>query len=313
MHSQDATPQATDSPFVRGVYLVVGIGGGGDALAALPTICHLHLTGSKVVLANVHFSTAPDRLLQASTQTFGRVGVCLPNINLHDGRARPTEVLVGAALGVPTITFVVNHGAAALAESIRSVVSRFGVTSICAVDGGTDSLAGMDTRVTTVVTDAIALRALDDLASELPCALGVIGACADDEMSPACFLERISKAARARALLGILPFPPDLVPRYRDLLAAVQDRYPCYVSEAVLRSAMGELGFFVNCYARPTQLNPLQALTFLLRLTHVTRRINHFVPAVRPLAPYDEVVADMVELLRVRKGNNRPWAEQIRD
>lgn len=313
MSDKDAKATATSSPFARGVHLVVGVGGGGDALAALPTISHLTLTGSQVVLANVHFSTAPNRLRQACVQTFGKVGGRLPDTSLRDGRARPTEVLVGAALGVPAITFVANDGAEALADSIRSVASAFGITSICAVDGGTDSLAGLDTRITTVVTDAITLRALDALSSELPCALGVIGACADDEMSLSCYLARISEAAQAGALVGILPFPPELIPRYRDLLAVVQARYPCFVSEAVLRSATGDTGSFVNCYGRSTQLNPLQGLTFLLRLSHVTRRVNPFVPAVQPLATYEEVVDAIVDLLRARTGDNRPWADQIRD
>lgn len=301
------------TPVSPGTYLVVGLGGGGDALSALPAVSYLQESGCRVVLGNVHFSTSPTRLLALCDRRFGQSGGQLTTAIVRDGRARPTEVVVGRALDVPAISFVANYGAAALSASFRAVINEFEIDSIWAVDGGTDSLAAFDTNVTTVVTDAIALRALGQQEIGASPVIALIGACADNEMSIRQFLSRVARAADAGGLLGILPFPPGLLAQYEHLLRKVQATFPSFVSEAVYRAASGEIGSFVNCYGRDVELSPLQALTFLFSTDYVVEEVNPFVRAVDPHADYEAVVTAIAELLRRNLGGGRAWTEQIRD
>jgi hypothetical protein len=297
----------------RGGILVLGIGGGSDAVSAIPVILLLRSLGMRIAVGNIHRAGDAASTMVLAEKRWGD-WACEFNVAPNVDRfARPTEVIVSKELGIQGVSVFANGGARGLRSSILEFMQSEGCSRVFLIDGGTDALAGFDSNVTTVVTDALGLATavmLSESTEVVP--LGVIGACADGEMEVDLFLKRLGQANLEGGLLGLLPFPKDGVDLFELVLRKVRDSYPGFVADTVLRAARGTLESFTNLYGSTVHVAPWQAITFVIDARWAARR-NPFAEAVLDTSSYEDARDRIVELLRQADPSRKDWESRVVD
>lgn len=292
--------------------LLVAIGGGGDAISSLPLAWFLQAVGKKVSVVNIHCIDNLPHTLQYAGASYGPACFSLSALPPRETRARFSEFFVAALTGIPCYSGTVNHGARALAQSLTVLMRHTRSNALACVDGGTDCLAGFDTRITSVLTDAICLAAIQHVRTPwIP--LGVIGACADREMSLATFNSRLAKAAALRAFCGSLEWDHTTTPRFRRVLMAAKRRYTFSVSETIHRAATGRRGKWRNPYNQNIPIFPVQSRTFLFDARVVASRLNPFPRLCYTANDLATSKARIVAALKKHHPSPRPWASLVCD
>jgi hypothetical protein len=186
--------------------LVIGIGGGGDAISAYPTINYLKNANKNIYFANIHVSSDPENFKLFSKLSYGNAAFILNEQPLNEKRARCIELILESQLKVPCYSCLSNYGVSDLSNSLKLIIEENNIDGIIAIDGGTDSLASIDTNITSIINDAISLAALSILNfSIIP--IGIIGCCADLEMDLDKFMLTFSSALKNGSYLGVIDFP----------------------------------------------------------------------------------------------------------
>jgi len=250
--------------------LVIGVGGGGDVVGALPTARFLELLGIDTVLGGLAWerfvhdprpgtrTLAEVRGVEALAATVWLAGADTETV---DG-VRFAESEAAAALGRRTVLIDLSQGALGATEGLRAALSALSADLLVGVDVGGDSLArGGEPGLRSPLADSMMLAAIDSLAGEVTTLWGVIGYGSDGELTPAEIDRALAELAGSGALLGAWGVTPEVAAELERLV----DRIPTEASRVVLECARGALGGrAIRDGTRPVPLSPVCTVTFYL-------------------------------------------------
>ncbi len=250
--------------------LVLGVGGGGDVVGAIPTARFLALFGISCVLGGL----AWERFVydpQPGTRSLDEVTAVrplAPTVWLANARSATTtgvrfaESRVAELYGTETLLVDLSHGVAGVVDGLRSALSQLGADLLVGVDVGGDSLAeGSEPGLRSPVADAMMLAALSQLAAEVPCLWGVFGYGSDAELTPAEIDHALSVVAEHGGLLGAWGMTPAVAAELRRVVAQV----PTEASAIALACAEGARGTrLIRDGTRAVPVSPVGSVTFYL-------------------------------------------------
>jgi hypothetical protein len=250
--------------------LVLGIGGGGDAVGSLAVARHLEARGLQFVLGGVAWERfpvdphpGPRGLEDISGPTRRGEGWAL--VDPGTGATTPEgahfcESRLASFLSEPTVLVDITGGPPGAAAGIANAMQHLECDLLVLVDIGGDAIAaGDEPGLASPLCDAVMIAG-GHAASGGDALLGVLGAGCDGELRPAEVMERVSALAREGAWLattGVAPAEADEIER----AAAVA------VTEAslmVARCAKGVHGEVeIRGGRRTVEAGPLGAVCFM--------------------------------------------------
>lgn len=190
--------------------LVIGIGGGGDVIGAMPVCRDLQRIGALPQLAGLTWKrraqdpqARPRRISEfRNIQAInGVVGIVNPATCLADGR-RHVEADVAEVLKNEVAAIDLSGGVGATRRGLREYMDVSGVSHVLAVDVGGDALCtGDEPTLRSPLCDQLMLRTLSEFDRPL---LGVVGLGADGELPLVDFLARFEMLAEIGAYRGAL-------------------------------------------------------------------------------------------------------------
>ena len=251
--------------------LVLGIGGGGDAVGSIAVARALEDRGLEVVLGGV----AWERIVvdpHPGPRGVGDIrggkdlgGAAL--VHPEQGATTPEgvhfcESRLATHLGEPTVLIDVTDGAGGAARGIDGASAALGCDLGVLVDIGGDAIAaGDEPGLASPLCDAVMIAAGSQAST--PCVLGVLGAGCDGELEPAEVLSRVAALAGAGAWLDTLGVTGSAA-------AEIEAAAAVAVTEAsllVARAARGEIGpVEIRGGRREVDLGPAAALAFMFDL-----------------------------------------------
>jgi hypothetical protein len=235
--------------------LVLGIGGGGDAVGALATaeLCRLR-HGARPVLGGVAWERRPidpQPGPRAEDEIEGArpLGPAVLAASAHT-RVKGSGVLfaesrLAGLLGEETVLVAVGRGPVLVAEGLLGAMRELGCDLAILVDVGGDVIArGDEPGLASPLCDALMLAAgarLQRLGGP-PVLAGVFGAGCDGELTPAEVFARLDLLREAGGLAQPPParIEPEIAGRLEEAVAAV----PTEASAMALRAYRGETGTF---------------------------------------------------------------------
>ncbi len=261
--------------------LVLGVGGGGDVVGAIPTARLLEQWGIPCVLGGL----AWERFVidpQPGTRTLAEVRNVRPlaeTVWLANGDTTTTsgvrfaESRLAALYGTETLLVDLSQGAPGVVAGLRAALRALAADLLVGVDVGGDSLAaGGEPGLRSPLADALMLAAFRQLAAEVPCLWGVVGYGSDGELTAREIDRALSIVAQHGGLLGAWGMTPAVVAEMERVIAQV----PTEASALAVACARGALGTrYIRDGTRAVELSPVGAVTFYLDprvvYTHVAR------------------------------------------
>lgn len=227
--------------------LVLGIGGGGDVVGALALGRRCEQLGTPFALGGVSWERMPvdphpgprraDEIV-AGRPLGAHAVLAGPETATPEG-VLFSESRVAGHLGADTVLVSVSGGSRGAAEGIRAAAGELGCDLCLLVDVGGDAIArGGEPGLASPLCDAVMLAAGLELASDLACALVVIGAGCDGELDPGEVLERIAALGRLGAWVGTW----GLTAAIADEVEAAAGITATEASLQYVRCARGEIG-----------------------------------------------------------------------
>jgi hypothetical protein len=238
--------------------MIIGIGGGGDVIQALPMARYLRLFGVRELWIG---GVGCSWWTPAGEPVSAEAGACVIGPTVYDvAQLAPAEAWAPGVVGVnrasslagrqpaeavladvlPGRPFVagLTGGAVGLRRGLSQVIADRGIGLVVAVDIGSDSFHdGREaSKARTSLVDFIGLAALTGLA--VPVVYALAGYGADGEMQGEELDERVGRVMRAGGYLGASGLTPADV---REMEAACA-LYPDPVEPISARAARGELG-----------------------------------------------------------------------
>ena len=252
--------------------LVLGIGGGGDAVGSIAVARALEARGLETVLGGVAWERfpvdpfpGPRGLGEIKNARSLETGAAL--VDPGGGATTPEgahfcESRLATHLGVPTVLIDVTGGPEGAARGIAAACAELGCDLVVLVDIGGDAIAeGGEPGLASPLCDAVMIAA--GLKADVPCLLAVLGAGCDGELTPAEVLGRVAALARAGAWLDTLGVSPDAA----DEIEAAAAVAITEASLLVARAAHGESGpVEIRGGRRTVELGPVAALAFIFDL-----------------------------------------------
>jgi hypothetical protein len=238
--------------------MILGIGGGGDVIQAIPVANYLRLFGVRELFIG---GVGCSWWTPAGEPVSAEAGACIIGPTVYDvERLAPVERWAPGVVGVnrrsslegrqpaeaaladllPGRPFVagLTGGAEGLRRGLSEVIAAHGIGLVVAVDIGSDSFHdGREaSKARTSLVDFISLAALTGLA--VPVVYVLAGYGADGEMQLEELDERVGRVMRAGGYLGASGLTPRDV-REMEVACAC---YPDPVEPVSARAARGELG-----------------------------------------------------------------------
>ena len=302
-----SSPSLTPEPFESRVAaasraLIVGIGGGGDAVGCLAVAHELEARGLDWVVGGVAWERLPvdpqpgPRPL-AEIRGARALGTGAALIDPERGATTPEgahfcESRLARFLGRPTVLIDITGGPGGAGAGIRAAAAELGCDLIFLVDVGGDAIAaGLEPNLASPLCDAVMIAAgagLDDPRVML----GVLGAGCDGELRPAEVLARVAALARAGAWLTTAGVSPAAATR----IEAAAEVAVTEASLLVARCARGEAGpVTIRGGRRTVEAGPLAALCFVFDLARAFPEL----PLARAVAGAGSVVAAHEALLAI--------------
>ena len=277
---------------------VIGIGGGGDVVGAIPTSNYLRRMGVATVLGGLTWERyvndpepGPRRMdeiveVEMLSQT---VGLANPATRTKKG-VRFTEAAVSEALRERVLLIDPNRGVRGLVSGINAAAEIMGADLFIGIDTGGDVLARGDEKgLRSMLADSMMLASMVGL--KIPSVLGVLGCCTDGELTLNEFIERLSLVAEYGGLLGAR----GLTPEDLELLDRVIPMTKTESSALAVRAARGLRGKIqIRGGYRTAELTPFSAVTFYLDPLVVFERVN----GIAKELVNTETIEDADEILR---------------
>lgn len=275
-------PSLTELALKANRAMVMGIGGGGDVIQAIPIANYLDLLGVETVyvggvgcqwwvpqgeeLASRWVRVCGPRVFDVSKME--NVEVWAPNIvgvgpSSHIDGQQPAEAVLHDRLPWEVFIGGLTDGVVGLRDGLRQVIQEKEIDLFVGVDVGSDSWHRGDEAMpaSSSLVDYMSLSALIQL--DIPVVFGFSGYGCDAEMQLEELDERVAQAMRAGGFLGSYGITQKDA---AEMLAACEAYYDP-IEHWAPRAARGETGFkfleVVSPWGRVAEITP-HAATFML-------------------------------------------------
>lgn len=290
--------------------LVLGIGGGGDAVGSVALAHWLGERGVEAVLGGVAWERMvvdPHPGPRALAEIHGGrpLGTALV-VDPAAGATTPEgvhfcESRLALHLGAETVLVDITKGAAGAARGIDAACAELGCDLVFLVDIGGDAIAdGSEPGLASPLCDAVMLAA--GAQAEAQCLVGVLGAGCDGELEPGEVLTRVAALARAGAWLDTIGASA--------AAAEIEAAGAVAVTEAsllVARAARGEAGpVKIRGGRRTVELGPVAALAFIFDLDAALPEL----PLARAVADASTIDAARDALNAIGVSTELDWEER---
>lgn len=294
--------------------LVVGVGGGGDVVGAVPTATLLALHDVDPVLGGLTWervphdpSPGPRRLdeVVGIEPLAGSVARASPEAGTAEG-VRFAESVAADHLPWPVLLLDPNGGPGTLARGIEGAAEELGVDAVVALDAGGDVIAAGDEEgLRSPLADAVSLAAVAE--ADLPSLVGVVGWGSDGELG----LEALQEAYRRAADGEPIPGAWGVTPAAAEMMAPLLDDVPTEASRIPVEAARGEVGpRAIRDGRRTVDVTPASAVTYYLRLEPVVAQ-SDTVDLVLGAGSLEEADAALREAgFHTELAYERDWAAQ---
>lgn len=250
--------------------LVLGVGGGGDVVGAIPTVRFLELFDIPCVLGGL----AWERFVydpQPGTRTLAemtQVRPLAPTVWLANAQTatssgiRFAESEVAALYDTETLLIDLSQGVPGVVAGLRAAVQSLEADLLVGIDVGGDSLgAGHEPGLRSPLADAMMLAAWQQLAADVPCLWGVFGYGSDAELSTQEIDTALSRVAQHGGLLGAWGMTPAVAAELRRVIGRVRTE----ASAIAVECAAGAVGVkSIRDGTRSVALSPVCTVTFYL-------------------------------------------------
>lgn len=248
--------------------LVLGVGGGGDVVGAIPTARFLELFGISCVLGGL----AWERFVydpQPGTRRLDevvQVRPLAPTVWLANAQTATTtgvrfaESEIAALYDTETLLVDLSQGVPGVVAGLRAAMQSLEADVLVGIDVGGDSLAaGPEPGLRSPLADALMLAALRQLADEFPCLWGVFGYGSDAELTPPEIDRALSLVAQHGGLLGAWGVTPAVAAEVQRAIAHVRTE----ASALAIACAHGASGTRrIRDGTRTVALSPVCTVTF---------------------------------------------------
>lgn len=280
--------------------LVLGVGGGGDVVGAIPTARFLELFDVSCVLGGL----AWERFVydpQPGTRTLAemaQVRPLAPTVWLANAQTTTTGGLrfaesdVAALYDTETLLVDLSQGVPGVVEGLRVAMQTLEADLLVGIDVGGDSLgAGHEPGLRSPLADAMMLAAWRQLADEVPCLWGVFGYGSDAELTTQEIDTALSRVAQHGGLLGAWGMTPAVAAELRRAIARVRTE----ASAIAVECAAGAVGTrAIRNGTRMVALSPVCTVTFYLAPHVLYDQVAALARAVGQAASLEEASAILV-------------------
>lgn len=241
--------------------LILGIGGGGDILGALPTRNFLTSIGVECRMGGVAYERSQFDLRPGprSLNEIENVMKINETIALANGESKTDYGLkfqvskMSGFLGEETVLVDITKGVEGVREGLEDFCRKYSVNLVIGVDVGGDVTAnGYEKGLRSPLTDAIMLAALKKLSVKN--IIGVFGVCCDGELKLHEISDRLAKIYSEKGFIGAIALSLKDVEMMRSAVKYVNteaSKLPILVAEGrtgntLIRggSRVAELTFF---------------------------------------------------------------------
>lgn len=258
--------------------IVLGIGGGGDVVGALPTSRYLRQLGLRTLLGGLTWERyvndpepGPRKMeeiveIKRLSET---VGLANPRTRTTKG-IRFTESAVAEVLKEETLLVDLNRGVQGVIDGLNETIERLGVDLFVGVDVGGDVLAeGSEEGLKSMLADSMVLASMINL--KVPAVLGVLGCCTDGELNFEQFSRQFAKVAGYGGFLGARGLTPDDLKVLDEVIPKTKTESSALAAKAA-RGLIGEIE--IRGGYRKVQLTPMSAMTLYFDPLVVFDRVN---------------------------------------
>lgn len=248
--------------------LVLGIGGGGDVLATLPTANYLKWLGVEVLVGGTTWERIvvdPTPGPRSLSETLN-IDLISETTALATDKTRTRSGIVFQACKVASLLnervllVDLNKGAKGLRSGLKTTIEKLKIDMVVGVDGGGDVLAkGSESGLSSPLADMICLAAI----ANLPCitVIGVYGFGSDGELRREEIVERLSEIASKGGYIGARGLT-------REDLETLKNASKVIVSEASILPVLAAEGrrgtMYIREGTRKVELDILSTITFYL-------------------------------------------------
>ena len=228
--------------------LVIGIGGGGDILATIPTANFLETLGINVILGAVIWERwvvdpepGPIKMEELINKEEFEETIAFVNKDTYAIRGGrkiiPQVVNVAKTLNKKLIAIDISKGVRSIIRDIERFSRKNKIDLIIGIDGGGDVLAkGGEADLWSPVADQMMLAVLANITSDS--ILGVFGIGTDGELSIHYLLRRLSEIAKLGGYIGLRGITKKDVAMIEKLMENVVTE----TNKIAILSAKGEYG-----------------------------------------------------------------------
>jgi hypothetical protein len=263
LHLEDVLRTATKA-------LVIGVGGGGDIVGAIPTARFLEQFRIACILGGLSW----ERFVydpQPGTRTLAEVQhvrSLTPTVWLANAQTQTTTGVRFAESGIAefynmeTLLIDLSQGVPGVVSGLRTAMQHLQANLLVGIDVGSDSLAaGHEPGLRSPLADAMMLAALRQLSDEFPCLWGVFGYGSDAELTTREIDQALSRVAQHGGLLGAWGMTPAVAAELRRVIAQVRTE----ASAVAVECAEGAYGTrTIRDGTRLVELSPVCTVTFYL-------------------------------------------------
>lgn len=272
--------------------MVVGIGGGGDVVGAIPTSRYLRWLGIPTLLGGLtweRYVNDPEPGPRKMEEIID-IELLSPTVGLANERTRTTkgirftESAVAEVLREKVALIDLNQGVQGVIEGLNEAMRKLGIDLFIGIDVGGDVLGeGTEKGLHSMLADSMMLAAMANL--EVPTVLGVLGCCMDGELTFEEFNRQLAKIAGYGGLLGARCLTPEDI----ELLERV---IPHTKTESSLLAVKAARGFTGEIEIRGGRcrvlMTPMSALTFYFDTRIVYEHISKVAKDLVPTKSLEE-------------------------
>ncbi len=257
--------------------LVIGIGGGGDAVSGILPKIYLERMGIQVILGSVVWERYvvdpyPGPICREDLVNYEPVSESLFWVNKDTEAVRgpkaikvvPQLAKIAGVLGIKGLGICIRYAPTKLTDELEEFVKKEGIDLIVGVDAGGDVLAkGCEEGLGSPLIDFIMLSVLERLERKgHNVELGVIGLGSDGELDPNYLLNRISEIASKGGLIDIKGYDVESYQVVSKVLENVETE-ASKLPWMAFRGLSGDVE--IRNGLRRVKVSPLTAVMFFLK------------------------------------------------
>ncbi len=259
--------------------LVIGIGGGGDIVGALPTAKYIEELDTETVVGGLTWERSvndpkpgPRKIseLENLEPISNTSALANPKTRTEEG-VKITEASISKILDEETFLLDLNFGVKGAVEGLSAASDRLDIDFIVWVDVGGDVLgSGKEDGIRSMLADSMMLSALHNV--KIPSVLGELGMEADGELKLDQLMKNSSEISSVGGFLGAR----GIVPEDLKVLRKAVDNTKTESSALALRAAEGEYGDVeIREGERSVEVSLITAITFYFDPEIVIKKANN--------------------------------------